>query len=443
MLDFKPGHDPRHARRIVLALLCSMSFILYLDRICMGQAIPAIRADLDISKTHMSFVAMAFTIAYGLFEVPTGRLGDRHGSRWVLTRIVLWWSLFTALTAAGWDLFSLIFIRFLFGAGEAGAYPNAARIIARWFPAGDRGRVQGWMMMTGLLGGAVSPAAVGYIIEFFGWRTAFLAFGAIGIAWAYWFWTWFRDDPATHPDVSDEERRLIGAGAAPPGHEPIPWRATLRHPTIWLLGTIVTCSAFTTYLFFTWYPTYLQEARGLKNVASGHMASLAQLGGACGVLLSGYITDYLTRRSGNLRRSRRWLGTAAQGTAAMLLLVQAKCGDAYLSAVIATAACTVLFLQQSTWWSCATEVSGRHVGALFGLLNGLGTVGAVASQYFFGWFADWRERLGYSGRDQYDPAFMIYAAVLVIGAVCWQFVDSSKPVANSGVEPIASDSKVG
>src|SRR5260370_23867794 len=159
-----PVQRPTRARYVVLGLLCSMAFVLYLDRICMGQAVVPIRAELRLSRTDMSWVQIAFTIAYGLFEVPTGHWGDRFGSRRVLTRIVLWWSAFTALTGICWGFWSLVAVRFLFGAGEAGAFPNAARIVKRWFPVAERGRYQGFFLAASPVVGGVAPGLPGWLI---------------------------------------------------------------------------------------------------------------------------------------------------------------------------------------------------------------------------------------------------------------------------------------
>jgi MFS transporter, ACS family, glucarate transporter len=144
---------PTHARLVVLTLLCLLAFVLYLDRVCIGQAVGSIQDELDLSNTQMGMVLMAFTLAYGLFEVPTGRWGDRFGSRAVMVRIVIWWSAFTALTGVCTGVGTLLVVRFLFGAGEAGAYPNVARVIARWFPPRERSRVQGLFMASSLVGG--------------------------------------------------------------------------------------------------------------------------------------------------------------------------------------------------------------------------------------------------------------------------------------------------
>ena len=150
---------PTRVRYQVLTWLCVLAFIFYVDRICISKAVSAIEADLGLSHTEMSYVLAAFTLAYILFEVPTGSWGDRHGSRGVMTRIVVWWSVFTALTGAAVGLWSLLAVRFLFGAGEAGALPNTARIIARWFPAEGRGPAQGLINTTALIGGSAAPVA--------------------------------------------------------------------------------------------------------------------------------------------------------------------------------------------------------------------------------------------------------------------------------------------
>src|SRR5687767_3568710 len=175
---------PTRVRYGVLLFLCTMALLLYLDRVCIGKAAPAIRRDLGLSETQMAWVFNAFTLAYCLFEVPTGHWGDRHGGRGVIARIVVWWSLFTALTGAAVGLRSLLVIRFLFGAGEAGAFPNASRVATRWFPPRDRGKARGAITTASLVGGAASPVLAALLMERVGWRMMLVIFGAIGVVWA-------------------------------------------------------------------------------------------------------------------------------------------------------------------------------------------------------------------------------------------------------------------
>src|SRR4051794_32627644 len=225
-MDSLDGHASR-VRFGVMGYLCTLAYILYIDRICIGQAGTVMKAELGLSNFQWGLVGVAFQIAYAVFEPTTGHWGDRYGSRWVLTRIVLWWSAFTALTGCvGKFTFPLLpgialngfllllLVRFLFGAGEAGALPNAARVISPWFPPRRRGAAQALISPSAQIGGATAPWVAAYFIQspYVGWRLAFAIFGSLGLVWAFFFARWFRDDPATHPAVNDAERRYILGG---------------------------------------------------------------------------------------------------------------------------------------------------------------------------------------------------------------------------------------
>jgi MFS family permease len=470
----------------VLGFLCALSFVLYLDRICMGQATVPIQDELGLSNTAMGWVHAAFIIAYGLFEVPTGRWGDRHGSRGVLVRICVWWSAFTALTGAVSGLAMLLVVRFLFGAGEAGALPNSARVVARWFPVGGRGPAQGAVTTSALVGGVLAPIAAQALIVSVGWRWTFVVFGLVGVVWALAFYFWFRDDPAGHPDVNVAERLLIKGIILPSGfglrmgqpsppstkmgiraerstgayegsppmashpetnietptiardqpmvaadyHPPVPWRLVLASKNIWLLGGVISCSAFASYLYFSWYPKYLEAARGVSPGDTSLLTSLVLGGGAIGCLLGGFLGDWLARRNGERRWSRRLLGCCGLSSAAMWLLASIHC-DTPIAAVLCTSLASLSSgLALPIWWAVVTDVSGRHLGAVFGLLNSLGVPGAFASQVFFGWMADRMKDLGHTGRAQYDPAFYVYTGVLLVGALGWLFIHG-RPIVES------------
>jgi MFS family permease len=419
--DPEPADRPTRARFVLAGWLCALAAILYLDRICMSQAVPPIRDELKLSNEQMSYVQMAFTVAYGLFEVPTGRWGDRVGGRAVLTRVAAWWSAFTALTGAGFGLVSLVVIRFLFGAGEAGAYPNVARVLSRWVPAAERGRVQGLLLAAAQIGGLAAPVLAAYLIDLAGWRWTFVVFGGLGVIWAVGFWGWFRDDPAEHPGVNAAELEIIraGTGAPAPTRVPVPWRAVFDTPGIWLLGLCTTCSAFNTYFYFSWFPTYLMDARKVSNADAGWLSTLSLTGSAVGVLAGGWAADRVTRLGPRRVWGRRLLGAGAMVTAAASLYFGARCESPLALAGLASVSTLAILFTLPTWWSAAIEQSGRHVGALFGLMNSLGVVGALASQWFVGAFSDWRKGLGYTGRAQWDPIFDVYVGVLLVGAAAW------------------------
>lgn len=440
--------EPTRVRYGVMGLLCSLAFILYIDRVCIGQAGTAMKAELGLSNFQWGLVGVAFQIAYAIFEPTTGHWGDRFGSRRVLMRIVLWWSVFTALTGCvwkfSWDLLPglavngfmlLLLVRFLFGAGEAGALPNAARVISVWFPPGKRGPSQALISTSAQIGGAAAPTVTAYFINspYIGWRWAFVIFGSLGLVWIWFFARFFRDDPAEHPGVNEAERRYILAGrtaatGAKAAHLQIPWRLVFANHNIWLLGVINACSSFYSYMLFLWFPTYLKEGRGLSEVVSGRLGSLPYLFGATGVLLGGYLGDWLTARFGSRRTA---LG--AMGTCGLLLSGTLVASSVHFeNPLVAVLCCSIGFffsyVQLAAWWAAMADVAGRHTGALFGLCNMIGLAGGALSQMFLGWFADYRKAMGLTGRDQWDPAFLIYGGVLVFGGLLWLLINPRRTV---------------
>lgn len=425
------GDAPTRTRFRVLGFLCSLSFVLYLDRVCIGKAVVSIQNDLGLSNTEIGYALGAFTVAYGLFEVPAGRWGDRFGSRGVLARIVVWWSAFTALTGVVTGLTMLVAVRFLFGAGEAGAYPNAARVIARWFPVEERGRVQGLMLTAAQLGAALAPAIAAYLILEIGWRWTFGVFSVFGILWAATFYAWFRDDPTRHPAVNNAERAIIARGATSAQTEhsaPVPWRAIRTSRNVWLLGLIQTCSSFVAYMYMSWYPAYLERGRGVSSIEAGWLSSLVLAGAAVGCLGSGFVTDWLARATHRNPLRHRVYGFAGLAASAVALWAGIECESATATSLWAAVAFMFAISQQATFWTVTMEISGRHLGVIFGLLNSLGVPGAFASTMFLGQFADWMKEQGYDGRQQWDPAFYVYAAVLLLGAGCWLLVDARQQV---------------
>ncbi|HUQ70486.1 MAG TPA: MFS transporter [Planctomycetaceae bacterium] len=415
--DFDPSL-PTNTRFVVLGVLCLLSGVLYLDRVCISAALTSIKTDLHLSNTEASYFTMAFTLAYGLFEIPTGRWGDRIGGRRVLTRISLWWSAFTAMTGACNNLWTLIVVRFLFGAGEAGAFPNVARVLSRWFPDSERGRVQGVLLAASQAGGALAPFLAALLIQSIGWRLTFAAFGGVGAIWAAGFWWWFRDDPATHPAVNAAEAAHIGRRATAGNvHAAIPWAAVVRNPSVWFLSTIMTFASFNSYIYFTWFPTVLMEGRGVDKIDAGLMASMVLAFSAVGTFVGGMILDLVVAGGGIARR--RLMGGCAFFTAASLLSCALLTRDPWLASLLTALSCFMTQSTQPLWWSCTIGISGKHVGSLFGLMNSCGVIGALSSQYLIGAIADWLGAKGYSGRAQWDPVFYINVGVLLVAGLLW------------------------
>jgi MFS family permease len=424
--------SPTRIRYGVLAFLCALAFVLYLDRLCMGTAAPRIQKDLQLSNTQMGWIHGAFLLAYGLFEIPAGRWGDRYGSRGVLVRIVLCWSAFTALTGAATGMAVLFAIRFLFGAGEAGAMPNAARVTSRWFPPSGRSSAQGIFNTAILMGGIVAPPGTQWLMEMLGWRWTFVVFGALGVVWAVAFYFWFQDDPSKHPAVNDAELKIIQGeypiGSSLESHPRVPWPLVLRSKSVWLLGGVIACSAFASYLYYAWYPTYLQKGRYSSERDASLMTSVVLIGGALGCVLGGYLNDRLVKRTGEKRRTRRFLGCFGLTVAALALLGSIHCDDVWTAVLLTSLASFSASIQLTTWWAVVTDISGQHLGALFGLMNSMGVPGAFISELFFGTSADWRGGRGFTGREQWDPAFYVYTVVLLTGAIGWMFIDTTQSI---------------
>lgn len=414
-----------------------MAFIFYLDRMCIAQATTEIKKSLGgINDEQWSFIAMAFTLAYGLFEIPTGRLGDRFGSKRVLVRVVLWFSIFTALSGLCPGYWSLLTVRFFFGAGEAGALPNAARIIVRWFPPLERARARTWMIASSYFGGACAFYLSSVIISLLNWRWMFVFFGVLGFLWTLWFAATYHDNPEEHPETNDAERALLAAGGSQVSthHDKIPWRRVLTHPSVWLLSSIIMCSAFFAYFFFTWYPTFIKQAYVVTEQQSGALSSLANLGGAIGVLVGGWVANRIQHIHGDQVRWQRIYCVSAFLLAAILMYLCTIVPHVALSAILAGLAYMCTLSHQTIWWGWASQIGGKHLGSLFGLMNGAGVVGAIASQYFFGWLSRMREAEGYTGMDRYRPAFYVYMSVLVLGAFLWSRVRLLRPIDQHGTE---------
>ncbi|MCS7046626.1 MAG: MFS transporter [Gemmataceae bacterium] len=467
--------QPTRVRYGVMAYLAALAFILYIDRICIAQAGTEMMKEFRLTATDWSFVLVAFQVAYAVFEPTTGHWGDRYGSRRVLIRIVIWWSTFTALTGAvpwftpigfgpvsmveapwfeepagsgNWyryesyprpqyvlcsSLLLLMLVRFLFGAGEAGALPNAARVISCWFPPGRRGPPQALISTCAQIGGAAAPALAALIINFFGWRWAFVVFGMLGFVWAWLFARWFHDDPTSHPGVNQAELQYILGDRVMPtpgtGHvEHIPWRLVVRNPNIWLLGLINACTSFFSYMLFSWFPTYLKRGRGLEEVASGWLGMLPFLFGATGVLLGGYVGDWLTVRTGSRRVALASMGTVGLWIAGVLVGSSIYADSPGVAVLLCSTGYFFSYLQLAGWWAAMADVGGRHLGALFGLCNMIGLAGGAGSQLFLGFYVDYMEAQGYVGREQWDAAFFLYGSILLLGGVLWLFINPRRPV---------------
>src|ERR1700744_1015478 len=313
------GERPTRGRWYVLLLISVMYLITYLDRVNISTAAPQISKEFGFDKVTMGFIFSAFVWAYALFQVPGGWLSDRFGARGVLTGVVGYGSVMTAATAAAFSATSFIAVRFMFGVGEAGAFPGATRAMQLWYPQRERGLVQGVTHSASRFGAAISPPIVVLIMSEFGWRPVFYVCGAIGLLWSLWWALTYRNLPEQHPLVNKTEleniRGFDAAGAIKPPpmdqQTKVPWMMLIRSPNMWAIMCAYFTYVYCLWIFLSWLPSYLIDFRHFTLIKVGIFASLPLFAGVIGDTVGGLATDWLLRRTGNPRLARS--GVAIHG----------------------------------------------------------------------------------------------------------------------------------
>lgn len=408
-------------RHWLLLFAATLAVITYVDRVGMSQAKADIAADLGISSVQMGYIFAAFTIAYALFEIPAGWLGDRLGPRRVLVRIVVLWSFFTAATGRAWNFASLAAVQFCFGAAEAGAFPNLAKAFTNWLPAAERNRAVGVMWLCARWGGAVTPLLVVWIIGMVGWRWAFAVLAIPGLVWAVLFYVWFRDHPRDHPSVTAAELKQLPLPQPALGHTAGPWSKLLRSRTVWLLSLQYFCFGYGWYFYITWLPTYVKEARGLELQKGALLSGLPLFFGGIACVVSGWLAGWLVRRGFALSSIRRGLAYAGYGCAAALLIVSPAISDPIWAMVAMGLASFSLDLTLPVCWRTAMDVGGRYAGTVTGAMNMAGQLGGAIGPIVVGYILQYMNH-------NWTLIFAIAAVIYVIGGLCWLWIDPVTPV---------------
>lgn len=408
-----PMHDPRRdpGRFGTLALLAALAALTYLDRICIAQAAPAIRRELGLNDWQMGIVFSSFVLAYALFEIPSGWLGDRLGPKRVLVRVVLWWSAFTALTGSAVSFLPLVLIRFAFGAGEAGAFPNIAGALARRFPRHERGRAQGVIWTAARLGGAAAPILTALLIERMGWRHTFYAYGFLGLVWTGVFVLLFRDEPA---DPKEHD-----APGPPKGY--VPWPVILGDRSVWALAGVTACAAFGWYFYITWMPIYLKEVRGFTDAQAARVTSLALLFGVVGCAVGGVLTDLVASWTRGGSWSRRAIGVPGALCAGACFLGGIASEDALTMTILLALASFCNDVTMSGLWAAMMDIGERSSGRVAGVVNTASGLGAFACPLVFGAFL-----ANSSGGRGWAPALVLAGTALGLAGLFWMGVDPTR-----------------
>jgi ACS family glucarate transporter-like MFS transporter len=417
------------ARIGVLTFAFLLAVITYLDRVCIAAAAPFMSDDLHLTTVQMGQVLSSFALAYSLFEIPSGWLGDVAGPRRVLTRIVLWWSGFTMLTGAAVGFRSLVATRFLFGAGEAGAFPNMSRSLSRWFPLSERGQANGVMFFGSRVGGMLSVPIALVLINRWGWRISFVIVGALGLGWAAAWFGWYRDRPSEHPAVSADELAWIEQdtvyGVDPVDRRPdaegrrTPWRALLRSRNLWAICAMYFTYGYGLYFYFTWLPTYLIRVLGFSALSGGLLAGLPFLCAGLANLAGGWLTDALARDRG-LRAARCGLGFSAFLAGAMFTFASTLVPQAIAKAVLLAVALGSVDLALGACWAVCLDIGRDHAGVVTGCMNTFSNLGGVLTPLVVAYAVDrWQS---------WTFPFYVTAVVYAAGGLIWLTIDPMRPI---------------
>ncbi|MCX6854760.1 MAG: MFS transporter, partial [Verrucomicrobia bacterium] len=378
-------------RHILVSTTFLLSVLLYVDRTCISTAKDAVCADLALSKEQWSWVLASFAFGYALFQTPGGALADRLGGRLVLTTVVTAWSVFTGLTALAWNFASLLVVRFLFGAGEAGAFPGMARVVYSWIPVGERGLVKGINFSGSRIGAALAMPLIAWLIQRCGWHLTFGVLMVIGIGWALFWWSWFRDDPAQQKGISKEELDHILANRQDTGPttkpDPLPLSVMLRSGNLWLMMVQYFGSNFTFFFSLSWLYPYVKGKYQLDAVDAGLYAMVPLLGGAVGNVLSGWMVDALYR-SGKLSLSRKLPAVIGFALAAIGMIMSVQQDTAGGAVFWLTLAIFGADMTLSPSWSFCIDIGGRNAGAVSGTMNMAGNLGSAITALAFAYLPE-------------------------------------------------------
>jgi sugar phosphate permease len=420
--DSGAGAQATRVRWLVLLLMSLMYLITYMDRSNISVAAPAMTEEFGLSKTEFGIVFSAFLWAYSLGQIPGGWLADRYGARKVLLFIVPFWSFMTVATALAFGRVSLIATRFVFGLGEAGAFPTATRAMQLWFPPSERGLVQGVTHSFSRLAVAIVPFISVSILLAFGWRWIFYSFGCLGLVWAGAFALSYRNLPEDHEGVNRAELAHIRgrnpdgsiqrSGSAQAAKTP-PWKRIFGSPNMWYIAAAYGCFFYGTYFYVTWFPTYLLEYRHLSLQAVGVFASLPFLAGIVGDVAGGSLTDLLYRRTGHAKLARRAIAAPAMLASAACLVPAATTGNEWTALGCLTASFFFLEMVIGPAWAVPMDVGGEYSGTVTGVMNMAGSLSASMSPIVFGFLVE---------KGSWRAPFFITAAILVAGSLIWAFL---------------------
>ncbi|WP_066627049.1 MFS transporter [Labilibacter marinus] len=415
-------------RRIILVIgTFLITVLLYVDRACIGAAKENISSDFNLTNLQWTWVLAIFTLGYALFQRPAGQLSDKKGPRFVMACIIGVWSFLTALTGAAWNAMSLLVIRFLFGAGEAGAFPTLSKVVFKWFPIKERGIVQGINFSGSRLGAAFAYPIVFILISAVGWKWSFGVFGIVGVLFAVVWWIFFRDTPEEIEDISAEEKKYIidnrqEQSSAKP--KPLDFIKTMKSSNLWMAMIQYIGSNFTFYFTLTWMFPYLKEALKASGTNTSFYAMAPLIAGALGNWVSGFMVDKMYA-SGRWRWSRRLPAMIGFTLAAIGMFLMPQADSTMMKLLLLSIAIFGADMTLSPSWAFCIDIGKEHAGSVSGTMNMAGNLGAFASILVFGYLAESLISSGLNAKEAMaanDMFFYICAGLSVLSIIMWSFM---------------------
>ncbi len=415
------------SRYIMVGGTFLLSMLVLVDRVAISVAKDPMTEALSLTDKQFGWVLSIFALGYALFQTPFGMLADRFGPRKILTLVVSLWSIFTAITGAVTSYITLFIVRFLFGVGEAGAYPGVAKAVYHWIPIRERGIVNGINFSGGRFGAAFSLPIIALIIDSFGWRISFFLLGFIGVVWAALWFFFFRDNPEDHPLISVSEKEEIRLSKSAEGHQKktkskFAIRSIFTSPNMWKAMAQYFASNFTFFFCLTWLFPHIKEQFTLTNVEAGFYASLPLIAGAIGNIFSGWLVDFIYKR-GSLRWSRVIPAVIGFSLAAIGLLASLLATDVIVAVVFLSIAVFGADMTLSPSWTFCVDIGKLHSGAVSGTMNMAGNLGSFITALAFPYLKDWTGSV--------TPFFIVGAVLNVIAITIWFTVNPSKPISFS------------
>ncbi len=376
-----------------LALLALLSIITFLDRNAISFAGIEITRELGLSESQFGWILAAFTISYGLFEIPTGLWGDRFGEKKTLSRVVIWWSVFTSLTGLVGGFASLFVVRFLFGAGEAGAYPNASIAVRKWFNVEERGRAQAVIWMSSRIGGAITPFVIIPMQMNFGWRTTFYLLGVIGVLWVVLWMLFYK----TRDDAPVEKTENTSS-----------WQEIANTKNFWFLMVVYYCYASGVFFFISWLPKYLHQGRGIPQEELTYSTSLPFILAAVGCLFGGALSDYLVKKMG-ISWGRRIVPLVGLSLSGIVMLLATFTDNNSITIIMLALGLAFMDVTAPVAWAVATGLGKNHSGAITGAMNTAGLLGGTVASLGIGYLISWT--------GDYNLPVEIIGVQLILGAI--------------------------